>query len=397
MRLILIADSFPPHINSAAVQLSDLASEFIRQGYEITVVIPSPGQKSPWTLEVHNGVRILRFKSGPIKSKNYIRRTLAEIFMPFWMARNLKKSPLAKCVWNGIIWYSPSIFHGPFVSKIKKKHKCKTYLIIRDIFPNWALEMGLMNRSPIYYFFKAVACYQYSVANVIGVESPGNLIYFRNWKQYGKKKIEVLHNWLGKPGNKPSSIQIQNSVLSGRKIFIYAGNMGSAQNLDIFINLAENLKQRDNLGFLFVGNGSESHRLQASVRSRCLNNVLFHDFVHPDQIPNLYSQCYAGLLSLDPRISSHNIPGKFLSYVQNGLPVLANLNKGNDLTNTIVNEKIGYVCETNNVNELSYLLEKLIKFKESNKNQLIDCCKNVFIKYFTVEKAVKQIASNFNE
>lgn len=75
-----------------------------------------------------------------------------------------------------MVWFGTrqSIFHGPLVSALKSRSNCKGYLIIRDIFPEWAVDMGLMGRGPPYRFFDAVAQYQYSVADVIGVQTPGN-------------------------------------------------------------------------------------------------------------------------------------------------------------------------------------------------------------------------------
>jgi len=63
--------------------------------------------------------------------------------------------------------------------------------------------------------------------------------------------------------------------------------------------------------------------------------VLFYDEIDPDEIPGLYAQCHVGIVALDPRHKTHNIPGKFLSYMQSGLPVLASINPGNDLVELI--------------------------------------------------------------
>jgi len=92
-----------------------------------------------------------------------------------------------------------------------------------------------------------------------------------------------------------------------------------------------------------------STRLKTSVIDRKLDNVLFYDEIHPDEIPDLYAQCSAGIVSLDSRHKSHNIPGKFLTYMQCGLPVLANVNLGNDLAEIIRDAKVGQVCENNTI------------------------------------------------
>ena len=125
MRIALIADTFPPLRNSGAVQLRDLSREFVRQGYELTVILPSPDQQEAWTQESQEGVQVLRLKAPRTKDIGYVRRTLSELIMPFAMLHQLRKSPLANESWDGVVWYAPSIFHGPLVSAIKKQSRCK--------------------------------------------------------------------------------------------------------------------------------------------------------------------------------------------------------------------------------------------------------------------------------
>jgi glycosyltransferase involved in cell wall biosynthesis len=312
--------------------------------------------------------------------------------MPFFMLRQFRKSPLVSEKWDGVIWYAPSIFHGPLARALKKSSCCKGYLIIRDIFPEWAVDMGLMSRGLLYRFFDAVARYQYSVADVIGVQTLGNISYFDRWQKQSGRKLEVLQNWLGKPSYFRSSICIDKTTLAGRKVFIYAGNMGVAQGMNILLDLVEHLQTRNDVGFLFVGRGSHSTHLKASAEDRGLNNILFYDEIHPDEIPSLYAQCIAGIVALDTRHKSHNIPGKFLTYIQSGLPVLANVNSGNDLARMIQDEQVGQVCENNQLDDLVQLANKLLVQIESDE-YLSSRCRNLFEKKFTVGKTVSQIVS----
>ena len=131
------------------------------------------------------------------------------------------------------------------------------------------------------------------------------------------------------------------TVLAGRKIFVYIGNMGVAQSMDIFIELIQGLRHRDDIGFLFVGRGSEFAKLEAEKASRELNNVLFFGEIDSSEIPGLLAQCHVGLVALHPDHKTHNIPGKFVSYVQYGLPVLARVNAGTDLERLIEDEQVG--------------------------------------------------------
>lgn len=392
MRIALIADTFPPIRTSGAVQLRDLSREFIAQGHELTVMLPSADIDQPWQMEEMDGARVLRLKSPKIKDINYIRRTMSEFVMPFSMRSNLYKSPLAKEQWDGVVWYAPSIFHGPLVNSLKKASGCKSYLIIRDIFPEWAVDMGLMGRGLPYRIFDAVARYQYSVADVIGIQTPGNQGYFERWLERPGRRLEVLQNWLGMPSQVQCSIRLSETSLASRKVFVYAGNMGVAQGMDILLQLAEHFKPKEDVGFLFVGRGSEAQRLKDLAHARELSNVLFLDEIAPDEIPDLYAQCHVGLVALDSRHRSHNIPGKFLTYMQSGLPVLAVVNKGNDLADLIRNEQVGQVCETHLLNELVRSAKDVLTSVDEDQ-QLPTRCRQLFASEFSVQQTVRQIVA----
>lgn len=271
------------------------------------------------------------------------------------------------------------------------------YLIIRDIFPEWAIDLGVLRPGPAYWFFKAIARRQYDAADIIGVQTPGNLSYFEQWHQPEQRRsLEVLQNWLGAPASARCRIRIDETKLAGRKIFVYAGNMGVAQNMDIVLDLAARMKSRPDIGFLFVGRGSDAKRLKARAEAGGLDNVAFQDEIDPDEIPDLYAQCHAGIVALDPRHKSHNIPGKFLTYMQNRLPVLANINAGNDLAALVRGENVGKVCETNRLSELEVSCEALIQQIETDPD-LPKRCSGLFERKFSVDKTVRQIICALNK
>ncbi|MDA9124169.1 glycosyltransferase family 4 protein [Gammaproteobacteria bacterium] len=395
MQLVLVADAFPPLRSSAAVQLRDLTIELIKQGVDLLVIIPDSNLEQNWKVEDFGGAKILRLYSLPVKNINYFYRTLNEFLMPFFMRRNLLKSPFRNHKFDGVIWYSPSIFHAPFVKYLKKKSQCKSYLIIRDIFPDWALDMGLIKQGIIYWCFKLVANYQYSIADIIGVQTPGNKIYFEKWQKKNGKTLSILDNWLIDPDYKVCSIEINKTSLAGRKIFVYAGNMGVAQGMDEIIDLAESMISLSEIGFIFVGRGSEVARLKQKAKDKKMVNVLFFDEIDPDEIPSLYSQCRVGVVALDARHKTHNIPGKFITYMQCGLPVLANINLGNDLKELIETHNVGRVKDIKSKSSLKdtalLLLNDITEHDDISKR-----CRALFKNRFHASSAVKNILSHFN-
>ena len=393
MDIILISDTFPPLKGSGAVQFRDLSREFIRLGYKLTVLVPRSDLVQRSLLVRGDGIDLFFIKSLPTKDVGFIRRTINELLLPLFMLRGMGSCGLSLRKWDLVIWHSPSIFFGPLISRIRRNSKAPSYLIIRDIFPEWAVDLGLIRRGSIVHrFFDAIARYQYSQANVIGVQSPGNLVYFNEWQRKPNRKLEVLQNWLGRAAQRRCSIRLSETALVNRKVFVYAGNMGVAQCMDILIDLAMRFKGRGDVGFLFVGRGNDIERLKTIVRERDLSNVLFFDEIDPDEIPDLYSQCSVGMVALDPRHKSHNIPGKFLTYMQSGLPVLANINAGNDLAHMIRDKRVGEVCENNDLDELFVLANQLLSRIDSEPD-LSDRCRDLFQREFSVDKAVQQIVS----
>ena len=392
MRIALVADTFPPLRTSGAVQLRDLSRELVRQGHQLTVLLPASDNAQAWRLDDWEGVRVLRLRSPKTKDVGYVRRTLSEFWMPFAMRRQLKRSPLGHERFDGVVWYSPSIFHGPLVQALKRQSRCPSYLIIRDIFPEWAVDMGLMGRGLPYRVFDAVARYQYSVADVIGVQTPGNLAYFDRWKAQLGRRLEVLSNWLGAPAAKRCSIRLDQTPLAGRKLFVYAGNMGVAQGMDTVMDWVAAMNGHVGVGFVFVGRGSDAQRLRKKAQDMGLSNVLFFDEIDPDEIPDLYAQCHVGLVALDPRHRAHNIPGKFLTYMQSGLPVLALVNKGNDLAALIREHQVGQVCESHHLPDILSLGEAVLAQTHHDPN-LPARCRSLFEQAFSVEQTARQLVA----
>ena len=359
MRIALIADAYPPLRTSGAVQVKDLAQELVSQGHEVTVLVPSVTRSVPWAIHTVDGVQVLSVAALTTKDVGYVRRTIAEAMLPFKLLRGLRNSPLGSVQWQAAVWYSPSIFLGLLVGALKRSAQCRSYLILRDIFPEWAVDMGLLRKGLAYRLFKGIEWIQYSVADVIGVQSPSNLNYLAQWARKPGRRLEVLHNWLAASPDIGCSISVEKTPLAGRTILVYAGNMGVAQGMDIVLDLAARLQGRRDVGFLFVGRGSEVARLRALAESRALDNVMFCDEIEPAEIPGLLRQCHIGVVALDPRHRTHNVPGKFLAYMQAGLPVLARVNAGNDLIGMIEKDQVGLAYVGDSSGSLELLAKQL--------------------------------------
>jgi glycosyltransferase involved in cell wall biosynthesis len=344
------------------------------------------------------GCQIISVKALPTKDLNYARRTLNEFINPWMMWRTLRQSSqFSTLKIEGVIWYSPSIFWGPLVKRLKRYFQCRSYLILRDMFPDWALHLGIVKKGLPYFFLKMVEQYQYQQANTIGIQSPNNLLYFQQHHPKVKAKLEVLWNWarpLDTLTKVPCSIDVSKTPIAGRAIFVYAGNIGVAQGMQTFLNLIESLKDNPDIGFLIVGRGSEAEAIKNTVLQQDLHNAIVFDEIAPFEIPGLFEQCHVGLMFLDRRHQTHNIPGKFLTYLQSGLPVLAIVNPGNDLLELIPEHKIGVADDGD---DLAVLRQKVLMLENQVREdaQMADRCKALANSLFESRAISYQILSTF--
>lgn len=393
MKLVIVADTFVPLRTSGAVQLYDLSRELVHQGHDVTVLVPAADLGRAWyLLESLEGVQVCRLRAPRMKDVSYFRRVLAEWLTPYAMACLLHLTPLSSARWDGVIWYSPSIFLTPLVSRMKRQSRCQSYLIIRDIFPEWALDMGLLRRGPAYRVLQAVADRQFKGASAIGIQSAGNRSYFEGHRARWAPKLEVLHNWLTARPAGPCRINMSQTPLAGRVLFVYAGNMGVAQGMSVLVSLAEALLDDERVGFVLVGRGQGYAALVDDAARRGLHNVWFHDEIDPDEIPGLLAQCHVGLVALDRRHRSHNIPGKFLSYMHAGMPVLASVNPGNDLVTLIRERGVGEAVSSYSVRDLVDSALRLALLVESEvASASADRCRALAEEMFGAPIAAKQI------
>jgi len=391
MRVAIIVDAYKPFRSSAAIQIEDLAREFALQGQEVIVITPASGQKKLWTCEVDNGVNVLRISAPKTKNIGRIRRAVSEVLLPFFMLLGFMRSPYLNIKLDGIIWYSPTIFFGPFIHFLKIRNRCKGYLILRDIFPDIAIDLGILRHGLAYRIFKIIESYQYSLADSIGVQSESNLEYMHDWALQPKKHLEVLHNWLTYRVDDKHTFSMANTSLDGKKVMVYAGNMGLMQGIDVVLELAKKFLDRDDVGILLIGRGSEVPRLKHEANLQGLNNIVFHDEIPPGEIPIVLSQCHIGLLFLDSRLKTHNIPGKLIAYMHAGLPILGRVNLGNDLVDIINSNEIGMAYAGNESEDFLLMAEDLV----NDENALARMSLNSKIKVaelFNTAVACKQIS-----
>lgn len=375
---------------SAAIHMRDLAIELHSQGHHVVVLVPSSGIERSIDVEWTERFRLIRVKGLKAKGSSYSTRLIAEIVNPWLMRYRIQRSNFLPDKVDGIIWYSPSIFFTPLIRSLSHRFNCSSYLISRDLFPRWALDLGILKKGLIYQFLRWIELSQYKVADVIGIQAPSNALFFQEYSKNIQSKIEVLWTWVSANSERRCSIDLANTKLAGKKVFLYAGNMGAAQNLRPFLELALLFKKRSDIGFLMLGRGDERLLLEQLAVDANLENILFLDEIDSSEIPALCAQSDIGIVSLDLRHTTHNIPGKFLTYMSNGLPVLAKVNLGNDLIGLISEHEVGVCVSSDDSSMLAIAADSLLN-KLSEDDAVSMRCRKLADELFSTTKAAKQI------
>lgn len=391
MIFLLIADSFSPLLNSAAILIEDLVSEFEKNRIHTVLIIPNNSIFEKTTLHVHGKRTVLRVRSFNSKNHSLLLRGFSEIINPLFIILAICHKKIF--YYDGIIWYSPSIFFGVVIQFLKFKKNVKSYLILRDIFPQWALDLKTLNKNLAYFIFKCFEGFQYNLADKIGIQSASNIDYFKKNYPMHLNKIEVLENWMHQRSPVKTIINLKNSSLKGRFIFVYAGNFGKSQKIEQLLNLASFFEEYKNIGFLFIGSGSEFENINEVIRNNSSSNILMLNSVPSQELISVYNQCDIGLITLNLDHSTHNIPGKFISYLLSGLPVVAITNQGNDLIEIINKNNLGVAFSSQ---KMGFIKENVLKFINSfNKDQVAVKCVNFAKKNYSPQKAATQIINFF--
>ena len=347
MKLALIIDDYLPHSTRVgAKMMHELALELINQGHEVTVITPHFDEGEPSFIEDKlEGVIVWRFRSGQIKDVPKIKRAINETLLSH-KAWNAIQGKVAKDSFDGVVYYSPSIFFGSLVSKIKKRCQCKSYLVLRDFFPQWAIDSGLMKEgSLIERYFRFFESASYCQADTIGVMSEKNLEIF-NSNTESQYSTTILRNWANLS---PHSLTSNANNLRERLgindeiIYFYGGNIGHAQDMANLVRLARAMKCFDDAHFLFVGQGDEVKLVNDLIEEWDLTNCSYLPSVSQDEFKDILAQVDVGLFSLSAQHTAHNFPGKLLGYMVQSLPILGSVNKGNDLIDLVNSNNAGLI------------------------------------------------------
>lgn len=361
----------------------DLLKEFCENGHNVYAITPMErkyGKKSMFVED--NGITILHAKTGNITQCSFIEKGISTLLIENNFKRAIKKY-YSSVKFDLVVYSTPPITFCNVIKYVKNRDNAKTYLLLKDIFPQNAVDLGTFSKnSPIHWFFRSKEKAIYKVSDYIGCMSPANVEYILRNNDVDKEKVGVAVN-----GFKPRienisdeekiKIRQKYNLPLDKSIYIYGGNLGKPQGIPFMLECLKSRRHAEEL-YLIVGSGTEFKRIEAAIEEEKLENVRVMSKLPKAEYEKLVKSCNVGLIFLDKRFTIPNYPSRVLSYLQAGMPVLACTDKNSDIGTWLEENAVGVWCASDSVEGYGnaiYKMEELVKdenIQERTQKLLLD-------------------------
>lgn len=379
---------------------TDLTREFIRHGHQIYIVVPAERRfHLPTGIKESDGAKILSVKTQNIQKTNLIEKGLGTLLLEYQYQRAIRKY-WKNIKFDLILYSTPPITFNRVVASVKKCCGAKTYLLLKDIFPQNAVDLGMFSKSSfIYKLFRKKEERLYRLSDYIGCMSPANVEYIlRHNSLMTAEKVEVCPNSIEldeEESNYDNDHLLQKlNIPTDKLLFIYGGNLGRPQGIDFLINVLATNEKRTDTYFIVVGNGTEYGKIAQWFRNNSPHNSCLISSLPKQEYDDLVGTCDVGLIFLDNRFTIPNYPSRLLSYLENRMPVLMATDMNTDIGS--IAEKNGYGLWTESGNLDTFM--EMVEFIAMNREKLklmgekgYDYLKN----NYTVERAYWIIMKHF--
>lgn len=360
---------------------TDLMREFVKENHQLYIISPSEKRKQITThlIEEQNYI-ILKLQIGNTQKTSTVEKTISTLTLESKFKQGIKKY-FSDIKFDLVIYSTPPITIQKAVEYVKNRDGAKSYLLLKDIFPQNAVDLGMMSKKGIksipYHLFKSKEKKLYNSSDYIGCMSQANVNFLLKENPYlNKANVEICPNSISPFEIKVDS-QIKNDIRNkyniplDKTIFIYGGNLGKPQGIDFLIKCLEMNRLNNDVYFIIAGSGTEFGKLSAYFENNALPNAQLFKQLPKQDYEVLANSCDIGLIFLDHRFTIPNFPSRLLSYMQASMPVLAATDPNTDIGQVIEDGNFGYWCESNNVKDfnqkVNILSDKFLR-EEMGKN-----------------------------
>jgi acetyltransferase-like isoleucine patch superfamily enzyme len=396
MNVLLITMAWPGE--SEDNLYTDLMLEFIEHGHQVTVAAINENKSISTYLSYENKIGVLRVKTGSIqKSNKYLKVVHSFMAGPkIYIALN---KYLKHEKYDLILFSTPPITLTPFVYLLKLKHHAKLYLLLKDMWPQDAVDLKAMKKgSLVWTVFRGLEKFTYSISDYIGCMSPANVLYLKRTNTRLKNKdIEVCPNSRKvqevMPINK-KEIREKYNLPMDKKIFVYGGNLGLAQGVDFLLDIIQYYKDNPEYFFLIIGAGTEYNYLNDEIFGKSYPNAKIIPWLVQEQFLHIVSACDVGLILLNKTSTVPNFPSRLLTYLITKTPIIAAVDKATDIGDIIEVADCGVKAYHGDMNSfhlgLLYLMES-----EERRTMMGENGYQLFLEQYTTKKSYDIIMKHF--
>lgn len=356
---------------------TDLLREFAKHGHNLFVISPVERRKNQETkLLKTDKATILKLKIGNTQKTNIIEKGISTISIEPQFIACIKKY-FSDVKFDLVIYSTPPITFCNAIEFVKKRDGAKTYLLLKDIFPQNAVDIGMMSKNGIkgliYKVFREKEKKLYRVSDYIGCMSQANVDYvLKHNPEINPEKVEICPNSvevidMSVDEKTRNEIRRKYDIPLDKKVFVYGGNLGKPQGIDFMIECLKSQEKNEDIYFLIVGDGTEYGKIESYVENDKPSNVKLMKRLPKEDYDKLVAACDVGMIFLDHRFTIPNFPSRLLGYMQAKIPVLAVTDHNTDIGKVIVDGGFGWWCESNQVDNFVKAIASI-----SNNNGLID-------------------------
>ena len=355
MKILFLTLAYPPAESHNIY--TDLLDEFIVHGHEVFVVCQNERRNKTQTAIVDEDRKtVLRVRSLNIlgdvgmAEKGAATLTIDKVFI-----RAVKRY-LLKQKFDVILYSTPPITLGTCVRYFKRRDNAHTYLLLKDIFPQNAVDLCMMReRGILHRYFRRKERQLYALSDHIGCMSPANVEYLlKHNPEVDPSKVHVLPNSIiPQEIHRSEDAKLKQrekyGIPQGAIVFIYGGNMGKPQDVPFIVKCLRSVSDREDCFFIMCGDGSDYGVLETYVKAEKPQNVLLINSLPKREYDELLQACDVGVLFLDHRFTIPNFPSRMLSYMNNSMMILACTDPSTDVGKIITDGGFGWWCASDSV------------------------------------------------
>ncbi|PEW97844.1 glycosyltransferase WbuB [Bacillus cereus] len=348
---------------------TDLMREFTNNGNDVYVISPTEKRKQQKTKLIDTGnCKILKLQIGNIQKTNMIEKGISTLTLESKFLKGIKNY-FSDVKFDLVLYSTPPITLQKAVEYVQKRDNAKTYLLLKDIFPQNAVDLGMIKKkgigSLLYKYFRTKEKKLYSISNYIGCMSQANVNFLlQNNPEISPDIVEVCPNSIEplsvkKDVRKSNEVKAKYKIPIDKTVFIYGGNLGKPQGIDFLIECLKVNKNNNQVHFVIVGAGTEFPKLKTCINNENLINTQLFSQLPKDEYDILADSCDVGLIFLDKRFTIPNFPSRILSYMQASMPILAATDINTDIGEIIEDGGFGLWCESSNSESFNEKLNQM--------------------------------------